>query len=76
MGAETTTLAGAIKLLIRNLRSDDAPATVSELQTELRARADDYDRALETYERLRRHGEIYSYEQDGTEIVKITDDAL
>lgn len=72
----STTTAGAIKMIIRSLRGDDNPANVANLQAELRARSADYDRVNDVYERLRRHGEIYTYNQDGTEIVKITDDHL
>jgi len=71
-----STLVGIIKRTIRSLQSDDEPATVADLKAELRQECDDYDRAVKVYGRLRKHGEIYSYEQDDTEIVKITDDHL
>jgi len=70
------TTAGIIKRTIRDLRSDDAPATLADLMAELRDQCDDPDRALEVYDQLRTQGEIYTYSGDRGGLVKITEDRL
>jgi len=69
-------VAGTIKRVIRQQRSDDTPAVEREVKAELREEYKDYRHVCDVFERLRKHGEIYSYETDGTRIVKVTDDQL
>jgi len=70
------TIAGTIKHTIRQHRSDDTPAREREVKEQLREDYKDYRHVCDVFERLRKHGEIYSYETDGTRIVKVTDDQL
>lgn len=70
------TIAGTIKRTIRQHRSDDTPAREREVKATLRERCKDYKRVCDVFERLRKHGEIYSYEKEDTRIVKVTDDQL
>jgi len=69
-------VAGTIKRVIRQQRSDDTPAVEREVKATLREEYKDYRHVCDVFERLRKHGEIYSYENDGTRIVKVTDDQL
>lgn len=71
-----STATGIIKRTIRDLRSDDAPATVADLKAQLRDRCDDPDRVLEVYDQLRTMGEIYTYPSARGDLVKITEDRL
>jgi len=75
-GVKQTTIAGTIKRVIRQQRSDDSPAVEREVKAALREEYKDYRHVCDVFERLRKHGEIYSYEKDGTRIVKVTDDQL
>lgn len=69
-------LVGKIKQNIRDLQTEEKPALVVDLKDELRKQVDNPDRALEVYDRLRNHGEIYSYPDGGHTVVKITDEQL
>lgn len=71
-----STATGIIKRTIRDLRSDDAPATVADLKAQLRDRCDDPDRVLEVYDQLRTMGEIYTYPSARGDLVKITEDRI
>jgi len=73
---QSETIAGTIKRVIRQQRSDDTPAREREVKETLREEYKDYRHVCDVFERLRKHGEIYSYEKDGTRIVKVTDDQL
>jgi len=70
------TLAKIIKATIRDARTGDTPACERDVKATLREHCKNYKAACETFERLRKHGEIYSYETNGDRIVKITDDTL
>jgi len=69
-------VAGTIKRVIRQHRSDDTPAREREVKETLREEYKDYRHVCDVFERLRKHGEIYSYEKEDTRIVKVTDDQL
>lgn len=69
-------VAGTIKRVIRQQRSDDTPAVEREVKAKLREDYKDYRHVCDVFERLRKHGEIYSYEKEDTRIVKVTDDQL
>lgn len=77
-GVKQTNIAGTIKRVIRS-HTSDTPAVERDVKAELREELNDlekYKRACDVFERLRKHGEIYSYEKEGTRIVKVTDDQL
>jgi hypothetical protein len=59
-----TTIAGAIKRTIRQHRSDDTPARERDVKESLRADHKDYRQVCDVFERLRKHGEIYSYDRE------------
>jgi len=69
------TIAGTIKRVIRS-HTSDTPAVERDVKAELREQCKDYKRVCDVFERLRKHGEIYSYEKEDTRIVKVTDDQL
>jgi len=73
---QSNTIAGTIKRVIRQQRSDDTPAVERKVKEQLREEYKDYRHVCDVFERLRKHGEIYSYETDDTRIVKVTDDQL
>ena len=66
-----------IKNAIRRARTPDAHADAGDVK-ELLANHDDHDAddLMAAYEQARREGEIYSYPEDGTEVVKVTEDNL
>lgn len=66
-----------IKDTIRTLQSENAPATERELFNSLRQNIDTpFSEIKDTYEDLRKRGEIYSYPSGGYVLVKVTDDVL
>lgn len=76
MTVQTRTTAGVIKSIIRDTRTERQPAREGVVKESLREQCKDYETACEVYERLRKQGEIYSYEKDGKRIVKVTEDSL
>jgi len=71
------TLLRTIKNTIRQCRTDDKPADAVDVK-ELLVNHDDYEGSnlMEAYQRAKRHGEIYEYPTDDSDIVKITDEVL
>jgi hypothetical protein len=69
-------VAGTIKRVIRQQRSDDSPAVEREVKAALREEYKDYRHICDVFERLRKHGEIYSYDTDEGCVVKVTEDQL
>jgi len=65
----------AIKATIRS-HTSDTPAFEREVKAELREEFDDFAYVSDVYERLRKHGEIYSYDSDEGCVVKVTEDHL
>lgn len=70
------TYASLIKQTLRTLRSTNDDVTKAELFDALRETADDFESVKHQYERLRKHGEIYSYPSGGVVVVRITEDRL
>jgi len=68
--------ASVIKRAIRDERTADTPACERDVKATLREHCKDYKAACEAFERLRKHGEIYSYEKNGDRIVKVTEDSI
>jgi len=65
----------AIKRTIRS-HTTDTPALEREVKAELREQYKDFADVCDVYERLRKHGEIYSYDTDEGCVVKVTEDNL
>ena len=59
------------------LLTPDQPARAVDVK-ELLAQHDEHEgeALLESYQRAKRHGEIYEYPTDDTEVVKITDEVI
>jgi len=68
--------ASVIKRAIRDARTADTPALERDVKESLREHCKDYKTACDAYERLRKHGEIYSYDTDDGCVVKVTEDYL
>jgi len=66
-----------IKNAISRAKTPDAAARVVDVK-EVLANHDEHDTddLMAAYEQARREGEIYSYPDDGAEIVKVTEDNL
>jgi hypothetical protein len=66
------------KVIKRTIRSHttDTPALEREVKAELREQFKDFPHVCDVYERLRKHGEIYSYDTDEGCVVKVTEDQL
>jgi len=71
------TLLRTVKNSIRRCRTPDQPARAVDVK-ELLAQHDEHEgeALLESYQRAKRHGEIYEYPTNGTEVVKITDEVI
>lgn len=66
-----------IKETIRTLQSENAPATERELFNSLRQNTDTpFGEFKDTYDDLRKRGEIYNYPSGAYVLVKVTDDCL
>lgn len=66
-----------IKDAVRTLQEPNAPATEREVFDSLRQTTDQpFADLKQTYEELRKRGEIYSFEDGRYVVVKITDDVV
>jgi len=63
-----------VKDTIRDIRQPDQPATKDDVQSALGENENAKD-ALQSYQRAKKLGEIYEFPEDGTLVVKITDEA-
>jgi len=73
--SKTQSTHSAIKAVIRS-HTSDTPALEREVKAELREQFKDFAYVCDVYERLRKHGEIYSYDTDDGCVVKVTEDSL
>ena len=64
-----------VKDAIRATRQQNRPATKDDVQSAL-GKSGNAKQLLQSYERAKKHGEIYEYPEGGEVVVKITDDAL
>jgi len=64
-----------VKDAIRATRQENRPATKDDVQSAL-GKSENAKQALQSYERAKKHGEIYEYPEGGAVVVKITDEVI